>query len=117
MGSFVGESEYVGRSEDRFVGQYLIQHIAQVAGGSSIQEWFESDRWPVIVSVAVGEDQAPHPLRVKCRKDLDNTAAAVVADQVYLFDLQGIEHLFQHVGVRCAGDVLIRLDFRFSMCQ
>jgi hypothetical protein len=47
----------------------------------------------VVIGVAVGEGQRPHPLGIERREDLSNASAAVVTDQVDLIDLQSVEHL------------------------
>ena len=69
------------------------------------------------MGVAVGEGQRPHPLGIERRENLSNASAAVVADQVDLIDLQGIEHLFQHLRVGSYGDILIRHDLGVAMGQ
>src|SRR6202011_5912612 len=71
----------------------------------------------VVMGVAVGEGQRPHPLGIERRENLSNASAAVVADQVDLIDLQGIEHLFQHLRVGSYGDILIRRDLGVAMGQ
>ena len=67
--------------------------------------------------VAVGEGQCPHPLGIERREDLGDAAAAVVADQVDLIDLQRIEHLLQHRRVSRHGDILARRDLGVAMRQ
>src|SRR6202030_2264940 len=79
--------------------------------------WLERFGWPIIVSVAVGEGQAPHPVGIERCEDLSDPAAAVVNDQVNLIDPQGIEHLSEHVSVSGDGDVLIWFDLRIAMRQ
>jgi hypothetical protein len=61
--------------------------------------------------------QRPHPLGIERREDLSNASAAVIADQVDPIDLQGIEHLFQHLRVGSHGDILIRRDLGVAMRQ
>ena len=65
--------------------------------------------------VAVGESEGAHSFRVQRRKDLRNPAATVVGDQVNLIDLQCIQKLLQHLGVRGRGQVLAGLDLGFSV--
>lgn len=69
------------------------------------------------MGVAVGKGQRPHPLRIERREDLSNASATVVADQVDLIGLQGIEHLSQHLRVGGHGNILIRRDLGVAMRQ
>jgi hypothetical protein len=62
------------------------------------------------VGVAVGQDEAAHPLGVERGEDLADPATAVVADYVGLGDAQGVEELAQHDGVRGYRYVLPGLD-------
>src|ERR1700738_1944115 len=92
-------------------------NVSRRDGGSHFQERLERLGWPVVVGVAVGEDQAPHPLGIQGCENLSDAAAAVIADHVDLVDLQCVKHLSQHVGVGGHGDVLPWLDLGIAMCQ
>jgi hypothetical protein len=48
---------------------------------------------------------------------LRDTAAAIVADQVDLIDLERVEGLTQHIGVGGDGHVLISIDLSVAMRQ
>jgi hypothetical protein len=60
----------------------------------------------VVVGIPVGERQTPHTIGMRRCEDLRYTAAAIVADQVDLIDLERGEGLAQHIGVSGDGHVL-----------
>jgi hypothetical protein len=66
---------------------------------------------PIVVGVAVGEREAANALRVQCSEDLCDTAAAVVANEIYLIDVQSIEKFPKHLRIGIYRYVLIRRDF------
>jgi AraC-like DNA-binding protein len=69
----------------------------------------------VVVGISVGERQTPHTIGMRRCEDLRYTAAAIVADQVDLIDLERGEGLAQHIGVGGDGHVLIRIDLGVAM--
>jgi hypothetical protein len=54
---------------------------------------------------------------VRRGEDLRDAAAAVVANEVHLTDLQRIEKLPEHLGVGGHGHVLLRRDLAVAMRQ
>src|SRR5258707_12597032 len=65
--------------------------------------------------VAIGEREAANALRIQRRENLRNAATAVVAYEIYLVDVQGIEKFLEHLRIGRHGYVLIRCDFRVAM--
>ena len=67
-----------------------------------------------------GEIVGPRDMRAQIKQvgeNLRNAAAAVIADQINLIDMQGFEHLVQHVRIGGHRDVLIRPDLGVTMRQ
>jgi len=50
-------------------------------------------------------------------QDLRDTAAAVVADEIDLVDIERVEELREHRGVRRHRDILIRGNLGIAVCQ
>ena len=65
--------------------------------------------------VAVGQRQSPHPLRVRGGEDLRDPAAAVVAHEIHLIDLQGVDELRHHLGIRGDRHILLGLDLGLAV--
>src|SRR5260370_21022956 len=63
------------------------------------------------MSVAIGEREAANAVRIERGEKLRNAATAVVADEVHLVDVQGIEKLLEHLRSGGHGYVLVRRDF------
>ena len=63
------------------------------------------------MGVAVGQCQGSNAVGVACGEDLADPAAAVVADEVDLVDVQRVEYFGEHVGVGGDRHVLFRGDF------
>src|SRR5258708_29112656 len=65
--------------------------------------------------VAIGEREAENGLRIQRGENLRNSATAVVAYEIHLVDVQGIEKFLEHLRIGRHGYVLIRCDFRVAM--
>src|SRR5260370_17577516 len=65
--------------------------------------------------VAIGEREAANALRIQRCENLRNAATAVVAYEIHLVDVQGIEKFLEHLRIGRHGYVLIRCDFRVAM--
>ncbi len=65
--------------------------------------------------VAIGEREAANALRIQRGENLRNAATAVVAYEIHLVDVQGIEKFLEHLRIGRHGYVLIRCDFRVAM--
>src|SRR5260370_22231860 len=89
----------------------------QTAGGGHRQEGFEGLGRPVVMGVAVSEREAANAFRVQRGENLRNSATAVVADQIYLVDVQGIEKFLEHLRISSHRYVLIRRYLGVAMCK
>src|SRR5216684_1362340 len=69
------------------------------------------------MSVAIGEREAANALRIQRGENLRNAATAVVADEVHLVDVQGIEKFLEHLRIGRHGYILIRRDFGVAVCK
>ncbi len=69
------------------------------------------------MSVAISECQRPHAVGIQGREDLRDAAAAVIADEIDLVDLESIKRLSQHVRVGGHGNVPIRADLGIAVRQ
>src|SRR5713226_9393140 len=65
--------------------------------------------------VAIGEREAANALRIQRGENLCNTATAVVADEIHLVNVQGIEKFLEHLRVGRDGNVLVGRDFGVAM--
>src|ERR1035438_10026954 len=72
---------------------------------------------PVVLGVAVSEREAANAFRVQRGENLRNTATAVVADQIYLADVQGIDKFLEHLRISSHRYVLIRRYLCVAMCK
>jgi hypothetical protein len=61
--------------------------------------------------------KTPRAIGIRRCEDLRYAAAAIVADQADLIDLERAEDLAQHVGVGGDGNVLIWVDLGVPVCQ
>ena len=67
--------------------------------------------------IAVREHEAANAAGVQRGEYLAHAAAAIVADQVHLFDFQCIQKLSQHVSICRHGNILRRRDFGIAVRQ
>src|SRR5258708_34346360 len=65
--------------------------------------------------VAIGEREAANALRIQRGENLRKSATAVVAYEIHLVDVHGIEKSLEHLRIGRHGYVLIRCDFRVAM--
>src|ERR1700722_17204209 len=95
VGMFVCRSESLRRAIDALIGQHRFQCSAQAAGGGHGEERSEGLGRPVVVCIAISECEAANALRIKRGENLRYAAAAVVAHEIDLIDVQGIEKLLE----------------------
>jgi hypothetical protein len=67
--------------------------------------------------IAIGECETAHALRIAGCENLRDAAAAIVAYQVDLLDVQRIQHLPEHLCIGGYRHVLLLVDFGIAMRQ
>src|SRR5271168_911292 len=97
VGMFVRWSESLRRTIDALVGQHRFQCSPQATGGGHGEERLEGLGRPVVVGIAIGEREAANALRIERGENLRDAAAAVIADEIDVIDVQGIEKLLEHL--------------------
>src|ERR1700722_10549875 len=103
------------RTVYRLIREHRFERAAQTSGFHHRNKGFERLGRPVVVRVAVRERESSNAFRVESRKYLADTAATIVSDQIHLIDVQRIEKLAKHLGIRCDRYVLVRRDFRVAV--
>src|ERR1700722_8371513 len=103
------------RTVHRLVREHRFERAAQTSGFHHRNKGLEGLGRPVVVRVAVRERESSNAFRVESREYLGDTAATIVSDKVHLIDVQRIEKLAKHLGIRGDRYVLVRRDFRVAV--
>ncbi len=76
---FISRAERAGRAIDRFVCEHRLESVSlSLSASDHVDEWLKGLGRPVVVRVAIGEREAPHPIRIERCKDLADPAPAVL---------------------------------------
>ena len=69
LGVLICRAESTGRAVDRLVAEHRVERLAQSAGRDHFDERLECFGRPVVMSIAVGECQAPDSAGIERRED------------------------------------------------
>ncbi len=88
-----------GATRDIWIGQHRLAKRSHLALPEHIQQGLNGLRRAVIVDVAVGERHGSQLAGVACSENLSDAAAAVVADELHLVQIECFAEFGQHVGL------------------
>jgi len=80
---------------DALIGQHRFQCSAQAPAAAIARKGLKASGGQLSLRIAIGECEAANALRTERGENLRDAAAAVIADEIDLIDLQGIEKFLE----------------------
>src|SRR6266849_3004653 len=95
-------------SRESYVLEHALADRAEMASFRQVVQRPSLFWRPIVVGIAIGERETPDALRVACGKNLSDSAAAVVGDDIHLVEFHGLAERCEHARLGVERKVLVR---------